>query len=86
MPRTQRASATDRGLALRTDVARTRILTGIRLDAAERAALEQIVLHAALVVDQARALTGTEHHAELADTIGQLITAAEAAQRRRVSP
>ena len=46
----------ERGLALRTDAARTRILTGVRLDAEERAALERIVLHAAIVVDQARAL------------------------------
>ena len=33
----------ERGLTLRTDVARTRILTGVRLGSAERAALERIV-------------------------------------------
>ena len=34
----------ERELALRTDAARTRILTGVRVDAEERAALERIVL------------------------------------------
>ncbi len=33
----------ERGLTLRTDAARTRILTGVRLGSAERAALKRIV-------------------------------------------
>ena len=76
----------EHGLALRTDVARSRILTGVRLDAEERAALERIVLHAAIVVDQARALTGTAHHGDLAHRIGELIAAAGHAEQRRVNP
>ena len=71
----------ERGLALRTDAARTRILTGVRLGRAERAALERIVLYAAIVVDHARALTGTDHHGDLADKIGELIAAAGQAER-----
>ena len=73
----------ERGLALRTDAARTRILTGMRLGAEERAALERIVLHAAIVVDHARALTGMDHHGDLADRIGELIAAAGQAEQRR---
>lgn len=76
----------ERGLALRTDAARTRILTGVRLDAEERAALERIVLHAVIVVDQASALTGTAHHGDLAHSIGELIAAAGHAEQRRVNP
>lgn len=72
----------ERGLALRTDAARTRILTGVRLGAAERAALERIVLNAAVTVDQARALTGRDHHADLADKLRELITAAEQAEQQ----
>ena len=73
----------ERGLALRTDAARTRILTGVRLGRAERAALERIVLYAAIVVDHARALTGMDHHGDLADKIGELIAAAGQAEQRR---
>jgi len=76
----------ERGLALRTDAARTRILTGVRPGAEERAALERIVLHAAIVVDHARALTGTDHHADLADRIEELITAAGHGEQRRANP
>jgi hypothetical protein len=73
----------ERGLVLRTDAARTRILTGVRLGAEERAALERIVLHAAIVVDNARALTGMDHHGDLGDKIGELIAAAGQAEQRR---
>ena len=76
----------ERGLALRTDAARTRILTGVCLGAEERAALERIVLHAVIVVDQASALTGTAHHGDLAHSIGELIAAAGHAEQRRVNP
>ncbi len=76
-------SGPERGLALRTDAARVRILTGVRVDAEERAALERIVLHAATVVDRARALTGTDHHRELADRLEELIAAAGQAEQRR---
>ncbi len=71
----------ERGLALRSDTARTRILTGVRLGSAERAALERIVLYAAIVVDHARTLTGMDHHRDLADKIGELIAAAGQAER-----
>lgn len=70
-------------LALGTDAARTRILTAARLSAAERAALERIVLYAATVVDHARALTGMAHHADLARQIEALIAAAERDEWRR---
>ncbi len=72
----------ERGLALRTDAVRTRILTRVRLGAEERAALERIVLYAAVTVDHARALTGMDHHSDLADKIGELVTAAGQAERR----
>ena len=73
----------ERGLALRTDAARIRILTGVRVDAQERAALERIVLYAATVVDRARALTGMDRHRELADKLEELIAAAGQAEQRR---
>jgi hypothetical protein len=77
-----RDAGDERGLAVRTDAARARILTGVRLGAEERAALERIVLLAAVAVDQARDLTGMNHHSDLADKIGELIAAAGQAERR----
>jgi hypothetical protein len=80
-----RDAGDERGLAVRTDAARARILTGVRLGAEERAALERIVLLAAVAVDQARDLTGMNHHSDLADKIGELIAAAGQAERRATS-
>ncbi len=77
-----RDAGDERGLAVRTDAARARILTGVRLGAEERAALERIVLLAAVAVDQARDLTGMNHHSDLTDKIGELIAAAGQAERR----
>jgi len=77
-----RDAGDERGLAVRTDAARARILTWVRLGAEERAALERIVLLAAVAVGQARDLTGMNHHSDLADKIGELITAAGQAERR----
>lgn len=73
----------ERGLVLRSDAARVRILSGVWLGAGERAALERIVLHAATVVDRARALTGMDHHRELVDRLEELIAAAGQAEQRR---
>lgn len=58
------------------------VLTGVHLGAEERAALERIALLAAVAVDQARDLTGMNHHSDLADKIGELIAAAGQAERR----
>ncbi len=80
-----RDAGDERGLTVRTDAARARILTGVRLGAEERAALERIVLLAAVAVDQARDLTGMNHHSDLADKIGELIAAAGQAERRATS-
>ena len=55
----------------------------MRLGAEERAALERIVLHAAIVVGHACALTGMDHHGDLADKIGELIAASGQAEQRR---
>jgi hypothetical protein len=73
----------ERRLALRSDAARIRISSGVRLDAEERAALERVVLYAALTVDRARALTGMDHHGDLAGRLEELIAAAEQAELRR---
>ena len=51
----------ERGLALRTDAARTRILTGVRMDAEERAALERIVLQVPPAGRPAPSLTAEGH-------------------------
>ena len=80
-----RDAGDERGLAVRTDAARARILTGVRLGAKERAALERIVFLAAVAVGQARDLTGLNHHSDLADKIGELIAAAGQAERRVTS-
>jgi len=74
--------AGDELLALRTDAARTRTLAGVCLGAQERAALERIVLYAASTVDEARALTGADHHSDLPDRVGELIAPARQAERR----
>ena len=72
-----------RRLALRSDAARIRISSGVRLDAEERAALERVVLYAAVTVDHARALTGMDHHGDLGGRLEEPIAAAEQAEQRR---
>ena len=51
----------ERGLALFTDAARTRILTGVRVDAEERAVLERIVLQVPPAGRPAPSLTAEGH-------------------------